>query len=72
MTQSQEEDSAMRANPRRKFFAALGAAGVAAAAAAGARREESESAVHADARGRKDKGYQLTAHVRTYYRTTRI
>lgn len=56
---------------RRKFLATVGAGGVAAAAVAVTGRSL-EPAQTADASGRRGKGYQLTAHVKKYYETTKI
>lgn len=65
----------MTTNPsssRRKFLAALGAGGAAAAAAVITHQNgqpEPPSAKTAVAQG---KGYQLTEHVRNYYRTAKV
>ena len=56
---------------RRKFLAAVGVGGAAAAAVVvskggGEQKTENRQAV------RQGQGYQLTAHVRRYYETTKV
>jgi hypothetical protein len=56
---------------RRKFLLAVGAGSVAAAAAVVT--GGSPSAQHTSAKNKSgSRGYQLTEHVRNYYRTTQI
>jgi hypothetical protein len=58
---------------RRKFLFAAAAGGVAATAAVVATTHSHQSALKPRARAdRTGSGYQLTEHVRNYYRTTRI
>lgn len=57
---------------RRKFLTAVGLGGAAAAAAAVAARRGAERREPEPGAGRQDKGYQLTDHVRKYYRTTQV
>jgi hypothetical protein len=69
----EKEDAMSTTNTkRRKFMMTLGLGGAAAAAAAltvkGAKKEKG---VTAAAKGER-KGYQLTEHVREYYRTCRV
>jgi hypothetical protein len=57
---------------RRKFMMALGLGGAAAATAAlTGKGEQAEKGVTAGEKG-QSKGYQLTEHVRDYYRTCRV
>ncbi|HEX6828649.1 MAG TPA: formate dehydrogenase [Burkholderiales bacterium] len=57
---------------RRKFMMALGLGGAAAAAAAlTVTGGKAEKGVTAGGKG-QSKGYQLTEHVRDYYRTCRV
>lgn len=56
---------------RRKFMVALGLGGAAAAAAALTRQPENAKQKAADDQA-KGKGYQLTEHIREYYRTARV
>lgn len=56
---------------RRKFLAAAGAGGVAAAAVV-ATRTTGEPGPEAKQVAKRGKGYQLTAHVRRYYETTKV
>ena len=56
---------------RRHFLLAAGA-GTAAGAAAIVARKESGSASSEDKGAESRKGYQLTEHVRNYYRTAKI
>jgi hypothetical protein len=57
---------------RRKFMMALGLGGAAAATAAlTTTGEKTEKGVTAGEKGQA-KGYQLTEHVRDYYRTCRV
>ena len=56
---------------RRKFLAALGAGGaVATTIALNPQKQEPEKSSETAAAG--GKGYQLTEHVRNYYRSTKI
>lgn len=58
---------------RRKFLVGVGAGGVGAAAAViGARSMPQGAAQSAGEATGQRKGYQLTEHVRNYYRTTRV
>lgn len=57
---------------RRTFLATLGAGGAAAVAVVAARQSAQAPAAGETARDRSQAGYQLTEHVRTYYRTTRV
>ena len=57
---------------RRSFMLTLGAATAATAAAAIATRAGPAGAPVPDASKRAKKGYQASAHVGHYYRTTRI
>lgn len=54
---------------RRNFLIALGAGGATAAAVAAKLVSQPESAATGTDRG---KGYEETAHVRNYYRTTQV
>jgi len=56
---------------RRKFLAALGAGGAAAAAVA-VTQGDRPSAQTAKPAAPQGKGYQLTEHVRNYYRTAKV
>jgi secreted PhoX family phosphatase len=56
---------------RRKFLAAASAGGVAAAAVV-ATRTTGESGPENKQVAQQGKGYQLTAHVRRYYETTKV
>ncbi len=57
---------------RRKFMVALGLGGAAAATAAlTGKGEKTEKGVTAGEKG-ESKGYQLTEHVRDYYRSCRV
>jgi hypothetical protein len=56
---------------RRKFLAAAGAGGVAAAAVV-ATRTTGEPGPETKQVAKQGKGYQLTAHVRRYYETTKV
>lgn len=56
---------------RRKFLAAVGVGGAATAAVVASKTGSTpEPAARAD--GQQGKGYQLTAHVRRYYETTKV
>ena len=57
---------------RRNFLFALGAAGVGAAAVAVTRQAAEAPQVVAGAEPQQGRGYQVTDHVRTYYRTARV
>lgn len=56
---------------RRKFLAVAGAGGAAVAVAVATGRDEKGGAGDKQAATR-GKGYQLTAHVRRYYETTKV
>lgn len=56
---------------RRNFLLAAGAGGVAAVAAVAGRTTEKLEVV-AGGDKRRGKGYQETAHVRSYYNTTKV
>jgi hypothetical protein len=56
---------------RRNFLIAAGATGAAAVAAIGAKTAP-QAADAAKKEGGKQSGYQLTDHVRNYYRTTLV
>jgi hypothetical protein len=56
---------------RRKFLAAASAGGVAAAAVV-ATRTSGEAGTEEKLAAKQGKGYQLTAHVRRYYETTKV
>jgi hypothetical protein len=57
---------------RRTFLATIGAGGAAAVAAVAVRQSAQAPAAGESAKDRAGGGYQLTEHVRTYYRTTRV
>ncbi len=56
---------------RRKFLAAAGVGGAAVAVVAVTGRDEKAGAEGKQA-ARQGKGYQVTAHVRRYYETTKV
>lgn len=56
---------------RRKFLAAAGVGGAAVAVVAATGRDEKTGADDKQATA-KGKGYQVTAHVRRYYETTKV
>lgn len=56
---------------RRNFLLAV-TAGTAASAAAIVAKNEADSSSKQDGRSESKKGYQLTEHVRNYYRTAKI
>ncbi len=56
---------------RRNFLFAMGATGTAAAAAIVAKSGAPESGTAAEAPNGK-RGYQVSEHVRNYYRTTKV
>ena len=56
---------------RRKFLATLGVGGAAAATVAITRQTMGPEQL-APATARQGKGYQLTEHVRNYYRTAKV
>jgi hypothetical protein len=56
---------------RRKFLATLGAGGAAAAAVA-LTRQGAEPELKSGAAAPLGKGYQVTEHVRNYYRTAKV
>lgn len=57
---------------RRNFLFALGATGVGAAAVAVTRQAAESAQPAASAEPQQGRGYQLTDHVRMYYKTTRV
>jgi hypothetical protein len=58
---------------RRTFLAALGAGGAASAAAVVSKvTPQSPKAPGTTVEERDSKGYELSEHVRSYYRTTRV
>ena len=57
---------------RRKFLAALGAGGAAAAVAVITQQNERPEQPSAKTAAPQGKGYQLTEHVRNYYRTAKV
>ena len=57
---------------RRKFLATLGVGGAAAAAAVITRQSGQPEQTSDKTAAPQGKGYQLTAHVRNYYRTTKV
>lgn len=57
---------------RRKFLAALGAGGAAAAAAVITHQNGQPEQRPNKTAAPQGKGYQLTAHVRNYYRTAKV
>jgi hypothetical protein len=56
---------------RRKFLATLGVGGAAAAAVA-LNRQAAEPALKSETAAPQGKGYQVTEHVRNYYRTAKV
>ena len=56
---------------RRKFLAAVGVGGVATAAVVASRTDGAAKTAKAQP-APQGKGYQLTAHVRRYYETTKV
>ena len=56
---------------RRKFLATLGI-GSAAAAAVALNRQAAEPTIKSEVVAPQGKGYQVTAHVRNYYRTAKV
>lgn len=56
---------------RRKFLAAAGVGGAAVAVVAATRQDEQARAEGKQAAS-QGKGYQVTAHVRRYYETTKV
>lgn len=61
-----------RKTSRRNFLLAVGAGGAATAAAIAARNPATVKPAARTESARQDKGYEETAHVRNYYRTTRV
>jgi hypothetical protein len=61
-----------RTNPRRRFLFALGAGGAGAAALAARSLPGVAAADDSAGTGDDSKGYQVTEHVKRYYRTTKI
>ncbi len=57
---------------RRKFLAAVGVGGAATAAVVVSKNGAVPEQATAKAGGQQGKGYQLTAHVRRYYETTKV
>ena len=57
---------------RRKFLAALGVGGAAAAAAVITQQTGQPEPPSAKTGAPQGKGYQLTEHVRNYYRTAKV
>jgi len=57
---------------RRKFLAAAGMGGAAAAAVVASKSGGEPATVAAKSDTPSGKGYQLTAHVRRYYETTKV
>jgi hypothetical protein len=57
---------------RRRFLATLGVGSVAAAATAVTQSGESPEPSSVTAASGQGKGYQLTEHVRKYYRTAKV
>ncbi len=57
---------------RRKFLAAAGVGGAAAAAVVVSKSGREPEAATAKSGAPSGKGYQLTAHVRRYYETTKV
>ena len=56
---------------RRKFLATLGVGGAAAAAVA-LNRQAAEPSTKSEVAAPQGKGYQVTEHVRNYYRTAKV
>ena len=57
---------------RRKFLATLGAGGAAAAAVAITQQAAGPGQSAAKTPAQQGKGYQVTEHVRNYYRTAKV
>ena len=57
---------------RRNFLIAVGAGGAATAAAVAGKLVSSPQPAAKDTDKRRGKGYEETAHVRNYYRTTQV
>ena len=57
---------------RRKFLAAVGVGGAAAAAVATRGGKPEEGVALSGQKVRHGQGYQVTAHVRRYYETTKV
>ena len=57
---------------RRKFLATLGVGGAAAAAVALTQQSGQPEQTSDQTAAPQSKGYQLTAHVRNYYRTAKV
>ena len=57
---------------RRKFLAAVGVGGAATAAVVASKSGNAPEQAVAKVDGQQGKGYQLTAHVRRYYETTKV
>ena len=64
--------SETRKTSRRNFLLAVGAGGAATAVAIAARNPVTAKPAARTESARQDKGYEETAHVRNYYRTTRV
>ena len=61
-----------KARLSRRHFLLAAATGTAAGAAALAAKKSTDGAAPTDKRSESGKGYQLTEHVRNYYRTAKI
>jgi hypothetical protein len=61
-------------NSRRTFLLAVGAGGAATAAAIAAKVSQPQRSAETEGApdGKSGKGYQETAHIRNYYRTTQV
>jgi hypothetical protein len=57
---------------RRNFLFALGATGAGVAAVAVTKQAVEAPAPAVDSKPQEGRGYQLTEHVKTYYRTARV
>ena len=57
---------------RRNFLFALGATGASVAAVAVTRQAAQATAAALESKPQQGRGYQLTEHVKTYYRTARV
>ena len=57
---------------RRKFLAAVGVGGAATAAVVASKVGRAPDATSAKSAPPQGQGYQLTAHVRRYYETTKV
>jgi hypothetical protein len=69
---TEERDMTIKpASSRRKFLATLGVGGAAAATVA-LTRQAGEPELKSEQGAAQGKGYQLTEHVRNYYRSTKV